>query len=207
MILNGRKPDRPLESIHFFETTMRDDTPHSLFGAAPPPPRKAKNAKRVFEETLVTLTQLAGMVGAKPRALQLWTDAKALEPLDGTDRKGSGAWRLYSRTECELAAILVEAHKGFHLQAGVLALLAQSLRRLEGDAARDDAFERARRGTHAVWLVAVPEGDSYAVGFSTGAVLSLSALPGKDGIGLRDRPAILVVNLTAALGKLGTSLT
>lgn len=176
--------------------------PHNLFDSPPPPPRRAKNAKRAFEETLVTLTQLAGMVGAKPRALQLWTDAHALEPLDGTDRKGSGAWRLYSRTECELAAILVEAHKGFHLQAGVLASLAQALRRKEGDSAREEAFERARRGTHAVWLVATPDGDSYAVGFTTGAVLSLSALPGPQGIGLRDRPAILVVNLTAALTKL-----
>lgn len=181
---------------------MRDTPPNSLFDPPPPPPRKAKNAKRAFEETLVTLTQLAGMVNAKPRTLQLWTDAKALEPLDGTDRKGSGAWRLYSRGECELAAILVEAHQGFHLQAGVLALLARALRRQEGDTAREEAFERARRGTHAVWLVAAPEGDSYAVGFATGAVLSLSALPGTEGVSLRDRPAILVVNLTAALGKL-----
>lgn len=183
---------------------MSADTLNNLFGEPPQPTKKAKNAKRAFEETLVTLTQLAKMVAAKPRALQLWTDGGALKPLEGTDRKGSGAWRLYSRDECELAAILTLAHESFSLPVGVLAQLAGALRSLEGVPARDEAFERARRGTHAVWLVATKNGgDAYAASFTTGAVLSLgAATPGAAS--LRDKGAILIVNLTQALGRLKT---
>ncbi|CAA6603497.1 hypothetical protein MTBLM1_10517 [Rhodospirillaceae bacterium LM-1] len=181
---------------------MPDDLPNSLFDAPPASTRKAKNAKRVFEETLVTLNQLAKLVGAKPRALQLWTDGGALKPLEGTDRKGSGAWRLYSQVECELAAILTEAHKAFHLPVGMLTELAGALRRQEGKAGQEEAFERARRGTHAVWLIAAPQGETYGLGFATGAVLALSNAPGQAGLNLRECGAILVVNLTAALGRL-----
>lgn len=181
---------------------MSADTLNSLLDQPPSATKRAKNAKRAFEETLVTLTQLAKMVEAKPRALQLWTDAGALKPLEGTDRKGSGAWRLYSQVECELAAILTLAHESFSLPVGVLAELAAALRALDGTPGREEAFERARRGAHAVWLIATKNGGAgYVASFTTGAVLSLGAVsPG--GASLRDKGAILVVNLTQALARL-----
>jgi hypothetical protein len=159
-----------------------------------------------LEETLITLTQLAKLVAAKPRALQLWTDGGALKPLEGTDRKGSGAWRLYSHGECELAAILTQVHQAFHLPVGRLAELAQAIRDLKTGSAKGEAFERARKGAHAVWLIAAPKGESYEIGFATGTVLSLGSAPGGNGgLNLRDRGAVLVVNLTQALGKLNAS--
>jgi hypothetical protein len=183
---------------------MSSPTPNSLFDIPPQAPRKAKNVKRAFEETLVTLTQLAQMVGAKPRALQLWTDGGALKPLEGTDRKGSGAWRLYTHEECELAAILAQVHLAFRLPVGELAALAQALRQILTQAGSREAFDRARKGAHAVWLVGAPRGDDgFDIGFATGTVLSLgSAAGGQGGLTLRDKPAILVINLTQALGKL-----
>ena len=182
---------------------MSSQPPNSLFDPAPPPPRRVKNTKRTFEEALLTLNQLAKQVGAKPRALQLWTDGGALKPLEGTDRKGSGAWRLYSHEECELATILAQTHQAFHLPVGQLAELAQAIRDLGGHPARQESFERARKGTHAVWLIAAPEAEGYEIGFATGTVLSLGNAPGGNGgMNLRDRGAILVVNLTQALGRL-----
>ncbi|MBF0168061.1 MAG: hypothetical protein HQL45_10565 [Alphaproteobacteria bacterium] len=177
---------------------------NSLFDAPPAPTKRAKNAKRISDDALLSLTALAQLVKAKPRALQLWTDAGALKPLDGTDRKGSGAWRLYGREESELAAILAEAHQGFRLPVGMLALLAGAVRQSQEQPASTEAFERARRGTHAVWLIGAPKGEDYAISYATGAVLSLSSSPG-NGAALRDCGAILVVNLTAALGRLNAS--
>ncbi len=173
---------------------MSAKQPHSLFDIQPAPTKRAKSAKRISDEAIISLSALAGLVQAKPRALQLWTDAGALLPLDGTDRKGSGAWRLYGREESELAAILAEAHLGFRLPVGMLVQLASAVRKSLGQSASTEAFDRARRGTHAVWMVAAPAGEDYAISFATGAVLSLG--------NVRDCSSLLVVNLTSALERI-----
>lgn len=54
-----------------------------------------------------TVAQLAKMVEAQPRTIQLWADFGVLVPTKGTQGAGTGTHRRFSITEVRVAALLV----------------------------------------------------------------------------------------------------
>ncbi len=167
-----------------------------------------------------TVSDLVRFSGAKPRSLQVWTDAGVLLPLFGTDRGGSGAYRRYPYAEAELACIIAALSSAWRLPVGSLKSLSQAIRNRFAEAARlfeqarlghlhpegasqerlyrdGEAIERARRLHVPVWLVLSPLAEGgYDMLFVSGAVIALS---GSTGESWRERQGFLAVNLTAAI--------
>ena len=54
------------------------------------------------------LADICRAIGAKPRSVQNWADARAIHPIDGTDRRGSGAHRLFYRSEIDIAWVIAK---------------------------------------------------------------------------------------------------
>ncbi len=150
--------------------------------------------------SLISLNEFAARSRVKPRTLQLWTDAEALLALPDTDRKGSGAHRLYRESELEIAVVLQALAQSFRVPVGKLKEIAADLRGLflaENDPP-DDApllanLARARKGVIPVWLSFTYEGkkDHFEWQISGGALGGLGAL--------KTRPCVVTVNLTALL--------
>jgi DNA-binding transcriptional MerR regulator len=148
----------------------------------------------------LSLNEVAARTGVKPRTLQLWTDAGALQALPGSDRKGSGAHRLYQESELEIAVVLMALAGSFRIPVGKLKGIAEDLRSLfaaKSDPAEDTPLianlARARKGVIPVWLSFTYEGKNgrFEWQISGGALGGLGAL--------KTRPCVMTVNLTSLL--------
>jgi hypothetical protein len=152
--------------------------------------------------TLISLNEFTSRSRVKPRTLQLWTDAGALLALPDTDRKGSGAHRLYNESELEIAVVLQALAGSFRIPVGKLKKIAADLRGLflaENDPPDESPLlanlARARKGVIPVWLSFTYEGenDHFEWQISGGALGGLGAL--------KTRPCVVTVNLTALLAQ------
>jgi MerR HTH family regulatory protein len=77
--------------------------------------------------TSYTLADLVRVTGAKRRSLQLWADAGVIEPERGTNRKGTGTHRQFSREQAIVACII----RGFaerQMAIGELLTIAKRIR-------------------------------------------------------------------------------
>ena len=76
----------------------------------------------------VTLAELADLVGAKRRTLQLWAEAGVIEAEPGTLRSGKGAYRRYARKEVIIACLVYAFARRLQSPIGVLTDLGSMLR-------------------------------------------------------------------------------
>ena len=76
-----------------------------------------------------TLAELTRLTDAKRRSVQLWAEAGVIRSIVGTDRRGSGTHRKFTRDEAIIACI-VQAFAYRKIAIGFLWQVAQSLRAL-----------------------------------------------------------------------------
>lgn len=111
------------------------------------------------EEKPMMAQAFADSVGATKRQIQIWTDAKLLACLPGTDRQGRGRQRLYASSEKPVAALIARLAK-FGIPIGKLEFYAFSFRGFLlheiniGPVQRNrDWYRDALNGKHESWIL------------------------------------------------------
>lgn len=95
---------------------------------------------------------LAAAVGSTRRKVQLWTDARVIQCLPGTDYQGSGKHRIYDPSEIKFAALAAEL-SGYQISIGRIAEIVGSFRdRLANP-------DSSHLPVH--WLIITRPGDGY----------------------------------------------
>ena len=138
-----------------------------------------------------TLAEVARRTGASPRSIQLWANAGALRPVQGTKHAGTGRHRQFTEAEVEIAALLVP-FASLGITIGKLARIADAIRRARGRRLVVDLCVESRTPTNPVRLVVMQRGDntmaminrgSEAFGFASGAMsadmLVMAVNPGR----------------------------
>lgn len=90
--------------------------------------------------------ELAGVIGATLRQVQIWTDADVLHCLPSTNRKGRGSQRYYSIKEVPIAAIIAEMSR-LRMPIEVLSIASDGMRTAQNDQDRTilDSFPEAAK--------------------------------------------------------------
>lgn len=128
---------------------------------------------------------LADAAGSTRRKVQIWTDAKVLECLPGTDYQGSGKQRLYDPSEIKFAKLAAEL-SSHQVSIGRIAEIVGSFR---------DRLSRPNPERFPVdWLTITPPADGYEkewVGFIPDQLLLTE---------LVRHPSAVVINVKEVMG-------
>lgn len=107
-----------------------------------------------------TLADLARITGAKRRSVQVWAEAGALRADSGTERKGTGTHRRFSRDETMIACVL-SAFAGMQVPIGQLIVLGDHFRTLLKKAEVHAAFDEAIEDTATVYVIVQDLADHF----------------------------------------------